>query len=895
MTKANTAISVFFTIMLTCPAVQPVTVNVSPSGSDALGDGSAAKPYATLTKARDELRRLGSKGGLSAGATVLLADGEYRLSRPLELDSRDSGNSRFPIRWKAANRGKAVITGAGGLAWRKIPAEDPIHALLPEAARAHVLCAEIPGDSPLPGFRNVGCFTFPKQRKLVETALSFYQGGNRLECARWPNDGWTKMGKQHGATTSKPNVSKPVHKEGLFEFDDRDRLSRWTKEPDLWAHGLWYYQWADSYERVLGVDAEKGLMHVENVLEEWGFKEGNEFYVLNAFTELDRPGEWAVDRARRRAYAWPLQGMQSQMDFASATNLVFARDLQNVVFDGLVLELAYKDAAVFRNASNVVIEASIVRHAGGWAVRFEGGGTCRVDGCDMYDIGEGGVYLEGGDLGNLVPAGHKAVNCHIHHYGRVVPNYRPAVSLNGVGCRAERNLVHHSDHLGLLFKGNDHYIGYNVLHDLCQHNDDAGSIYGYMCDFTQRGTVIEYNIVHMTGNQPRAHHVNALYLDAWTSGVTLRGNILNRAPQGVWSSGGQENKIVKNLIMNCVVPVARGNNGRGGWLGKGVWTKGHKSHMMQKLLKNRARYGQPPWRDKYPKMLAPLDFEDGQFAHCALWNTISNNVAIGCGKAICYSWKETKDYTAIGDNLTFEGDPFVDYYNFDWRLKPDSPLREFLGADYRFTEAGLFQSPTRVSPPVRFSPDATRPRPLTGEFADPVARIDLTFDGALPAGETGMAEDLENCRLPSWGNGKRIVTGFGNASTNSWKEYSFSFTPKCDGIVSVLLMGGQGEMTLYDDIRAEGIKIVDGDFSSGRKSWHFTRTAEKDSPFFGGVTRRHGIFERLPAAPGLPEFQPSTGTGFASANHDLRVIQNRVAIRKGVRVKLTFKARAYMP
>ena len=39
------------------------------------------------------------------------------------------------------------------------------------------------------------------------------------------------------------------------------------------------------------------------------------------------------------------------------------------------------------------------------------------------------------------------------------------------------NLIHHSTHTGIYARGYDHYIGYNVIHDVCSFNKDAGAIY----------------------------------------------------------------------------------------------------------------------------------------------------------------------------------------------------------------------------------------------------------------------------------------------------------------------------------------------------------------------------------------------------------------------------------
>ena len=46
---------------------------------------------------------------------------------------------------------------------------------------------------------------------------------------------------------------------------------------------------------------------------------------------------------------------------------------------------------------------------------------------------------------------------------------------------------------------------------------------------------------------------------------------------------------------------------------------------------------------------------------------------------------------------------------------------------------------------------------------------------------------------------------------------------------------------------------------------------------------------------GGADYLPAEGAGMASANADNRVFQSGIAVRKGVRVRISFKARAYNP
>ena len=593
----------------------PIELHVSPAGNDS-NPGTKEKPLATPAGARDALRRMRAAVADAQErvppAEVVFEDGVYLLSEPVRLDARDGSN----VTWRAANRGKAVFSGALTPAgWKKV--DDPaILELLPETARGHVLMADIPQGLDLPGFRGGGCGT---PAHLQEIPLSLFQGERRLESARWPNEGFVrtgdnvgKMEKRHDATYSRS---------GVFKFAS-PRLAQWAKEPELWTYGLWCYEWADAKARVLAIDPSAGTISVDPSPIGFGIRENAQFHVLNALSEIDRPGEWVIDRAARRVYLWPVGS--EPIRFAAAPGLVDVRDVTDITFDGFVFEYVRTTAVRFNNSVRAKVLSSVFRHTSSWGVKVARGTDCRVEGCDMYDLGEGGVSLEGGDFKTLTPGNNVADNNHIHHYGLVVPNYRPGVQLDGVGNRCTHNLIHHTLHQAVAFGGNDHVIGFNVCHDCCTFNDDAGTIYCCQRDWSKRGTVIEHNIIHMTGKQPRATHTEAIYLDDYSSGVTVRGNIINRASYGVYIGGGQDCDVYGNVIMNCGAAISLGSRGIETFA-RGISSKGRESGMFKRLERNRALFEGPLWKSRYPNMMRVFDFPDAQHAHDAHFNRITNN------------------------------------------------------------------------------------------------------------------------------------------------------------------------------------------------------------------------------------------------------------------------------
>ena len=91
---------------------------VSPLGNDAWSGSLAAPnraatdgPFATLARARDELRALRAQGLLRYGATVWIRGGTYRLAEPLTLTPTDSGTPEGPVSYVAYPNEQPLLSG----------------------------------------------------------------------------------------------------------------------------------------------------------------------------------------------------------------------------------------------------------------------------------------------------------------------------------------------------------------------------------------------------------------------------------------------------------------------------------------------------------------------------------------------------------------------------------------------------------------------------------------------------------------------------------------------------------------------------------------------------------------------------------------------------------------
>jgi len=838
------------TALVAVAGVGPV-VSVSPDGD-----------VKTLAAAVEKIRAMRA-GGLSADKTVVieLADGTYLQEEPVLLDGRDS---HLVIR--AKNRGKAVLSGSQKLVWHAL-SDARAKMLVPAAAQPHVLEADIPGTDPLPGFAGGG--GAQARRDLTESRLSLYEGAERLTCARWPKEGEFALTGETWGEKKNPIGGQPVPHDGFFKYHDKAKLAQWAKEPDLWMFGYWHFEWAEVTHKVDFIRPEEETVKVDARQDTYGYVKDAKFYVLNAFTELDEPGEWTIDRERRKFFVWPKRDAAA-LSVGRADGVAVVSNATDVVFDGLVLESVRKTALSFANVTNAAVRSCVVRHTGQWAVRVVGGADAHVEGCDMYDLGEGGVHLEGGDHDMLTPARHVADNNHIHHYGVISPSSNPGVRLEGVGSRATHNLIHHGNHQAIRFSGNDQYVGYNVIHDVCRFTWDAGAIYSYGLDWSNLGSVVEYNVIFMVGKQPRGSGVSGVYLDAYTSGVTVRGNIMNRIIDGVWHNGGQHNTYVENIFMNCnKSAIMRYDLGPAGPSMKHVWSKGKDSMLYKPLLKKLDLYKSDLWQKKYPWMLDVLAIEDIAFAHSSLFCALSNNLAIASGAFHVFHEKETGMYTVSTNNVHFKDDPgFVDYAHFDWRVKPGSELAKLIPDD-RFDRMGLYPSPLRVSPAVKFGEGVSKPRPLVGEYDWSGVEFWLQVKG-----------------------GKRENFKGDNADYLSWKDYAFTWTPDADGEATLTLRGRYGEKIAYDALKMTGATLRDGGFENG-SSWKQVSGMSGD-PYL--ANNRHAPWGIVGDLPGDPKgFGPYAGKKMALLNGERWLVQEKIMVKKGEPVTLKLKARAYFP
>jgi hypothetical protein len=578
-----------------------VASNGNDNWSGRIAEPDAAKndgPFATLERARDEIRKIKQTGGV----TVELRGGVYHRKQPFELDESDSGAQDAPIVY-CSRKGEEVRLNGGREVTGFQPVTDPavLERLSPEA-RGNVLQADL---------KAMGITDYGEAKG---GGIEVFFQGKPMTLSRWPNEGFVRITDLVGGDPVDVRGTKG-DKIGKFMYEG-GRPKRWIGEKDVWVHGYWFWDWSDQRHKVESIDTEKRIISVVPPYHGYGYRKGQWFYAFNVLAELDVPGEWYLDRENGILYFWPPAPIEEgQVVVSVADTLVTMRNVSHITFSGLTLEASRGTAINITGGTNNQINGCALRNLGGRAVIISGGHHNGVVGCDISETGSGGISMSGGNREKLQPAEHYADNNHIHRYGRWNRMYQPAISMNGVGNRASHNLIHDAPHMAISFGGNDHIMEYNEIHNVCYESNDAGAIYGGR-DWTMRGTVIRHNFLHhINGFEGRG--CVGVYLDDMLCGIKIHGNTFYKVTRAAFIGGGRDCVVENNIFVECT-PALHIDSRAMGWAGYHVNTT-----MTDRLLE--MPYKDPLWAECYPELVNILDDEPA----APKGNVVARNVCYG--------------------------------------------------------------------------------------------------------------------------------------------------------------------------------------------------------------------------------------------------------------------------
>lgn len=700
-----------------------LTLHVSPKGNDT-GKGTEKQPFATLQRARDEVRKLDKSQ--YTGITVEFAAGAYELAAPVTFTAADSGTEKCPIEYRARQGTEVRLVGGRNVTGWKPVSDAAVLARMAPEARGKVLQADLKAL----GIANLGGINSPAVYSSDPGLEVFFQD-KPMTLARYPNTGYMHIRSALDAEGNPTNPNKIVTSpDGKFIADDA-RPAKWANEKNVWLHGFWVWDWSDLRVPLGKVDPATNTLSFETAPgRTYSVRTGMWFYAENVLPELDTPGEWYLDRDNAILYLWPTAPINSgKVAVSTVRDPLQLNDASNLTFRGFTIEAGQGTACTINRGTNVRVVACTIRNMGKWAVRVNDGTKHGVVGCDIYGEGQGGIFLWGGDRKTLTPAGHYADNNHIHHTSRWDPVYQQAIALRGVGNSATHNLIDNVPHIAIGFADNDMTVEYNEIHSSVYQSNDAGAIYTSPPDETwsMRGHKIRYNYLHnIHGFESRGCW--GIYLDDCFSSADISNNILYDVANGILIGGGRDNLLTNNMFINCRLAFSIDARGLG-------WAKGVGDFATAELKS--FNYQTPPWSTKYPELYNIL--EDEPLAPKG--NVVERNINWG-GK---WGTAQLPALVKFENNLIDQDPKFVGTPPQSFKLAADSPALKLGFHPIPMSRIGVYQSPDRASwpvtsalrvdapmAPVKTKPIRTGPPPV---FDVPRVQAPISIDGKLDAAE----------------------------------------------------------------------------------------------------------------------------------------------------------------
>jgi hypothetical protein len=634
-------------------------------------------PLATVQGARDKLRAWRKTDGPAHPRVVQVQGGTYVLEQAIDFSAKDSGTAAAPVVYRAEPGAIVRLTGGRAVSsWRVV--DDPaVLARLPAEVRGQVQVADLRAQG-ITDFGKLSVRGFGAGNPAAEAEL--FQDDEPMTLARWPNEGFQKV------------VSA---QDPLVIVTDAERVARWAQESAPWVFAYWHHDWAELYEPLQGIQAtNNALLRTQSIKPVFGITaKAARWYAFNLLSEIDRPGEYYLDRTNGLLYFLPPHpGGRTVLSMVES--IIRAENLAHVTFRGFVMEACRGTAFSLKGGTNCAVVGCTIRNTGHNGVVVTGGVGHTVYGCDVSQTGTGGIAMSGGNRRMLTAAGHNAENNHVCHFGRRARTYQPGIRVDGVGNRIAHNLVHDGPHMALAAGGNDHVVEFNEIHNVVEESGDAGAYYVGR-DWTQRGNVLRYNYWHQIVGGT-GYGGMTIYLDDQHCGHTIQGNIFERCSQAVFIGGGDDNVVTNNVFIGCWRAAHLDNRGMN-WQKKA--TDDPKAELRSGL--RAMPYQNELWSARYPELVRILEDDPG----IPKRNVFARNISAG-GVWDDIS-KSIRTFQTVTNNLVFDGDPtwvqlIKDANGCPVRLEFKNPAAvQALGfVPVPVEQMGLYQDPRRASWPV---------------------------------------------------------------------------------------------------------------------------------------------------------------------------------------------------
>ncbi len=431
-------------IMSACTSVLK-PVYVSPDGDDA-NPGTKQLPFATIEKARSEVRKL-KENNSDENITVSVRGGEYHIQNTIVFTTDDSGNEGQNIIYAAYPGETPVFSSTVPIKkWDKLN-EYPED--LPQVAKGKIWVADISFIREIKKSQ-ASSPSVATQTKRAQLFYTLYDSDKILQRAKGETFSMRKT----------PLNDRSDHNTFMFPVG---AIHNWSDLYNAELNIIPLRKWVSNILPIADIDEKNGVGHTAvpgtyTLIKHYENPKNGVGHIENVMAVLDEPGEWVIDSKNNMLYLWPENGkpgdnisapvltelfrVEGEIDYKATTD----QPVKNIVFRGLTFTGA--DRFLFQGQTGWGVQHDWERFDSPSAMlRFRGSENCIVQDCHFTTAASSGLRFD------LYSKNNRVEGNHIEHLGGVgilLAGYGPGTKDVNNHNTIVNNSIHH---IGEMYHG----------------------------------------------------------------------------------------------------------------------------------------------------------------------------------------------------------------------------------------------------------------------------------------------------------------------------------------------------------------------------------------------------------------------------------------------------------